>query len=179
MTPEELEKSIRENKGVKGGLNSGADVNDLFEKTKGRVVAGARIARTMVENSPAGVAVKSAVDFVQDPKFKENMTTGLKTAVKEGMTPLPVAAAKLGERLGNNPQVQEIISTGKEVLAEGMQKAKDMIDTVRGAIPESVKQASIQAVETTSPLIGALRRGVSIVGRDQDQSRKLEEPISR
>ena len=102
--------------------------------------------------------------------------------IKAGLTPLaplPVTAAKLGERLGNNPQVQEMMENGKEVLVAGMQKTREMIDTVRGAIPESVKQASMQAVERTAPLIGVLRRGASLVGKEQDQSRKQEESISR
>lgn len=154
-----------------------SELSSLVKKQNEQIREGMQNVRTVVENSPIGMAARSAVDFVQDPSFKENVINGVNRAVDVGATPLGVLAVRLGERLSNDPRVQETLAGGKEIISAGLKKTSEMIDRVRGAIPEPVQDVAHRAVETAAPVIGALRRGVTAV-LDQNKAKSQERASS-
>jgi hypothetical protein len=72
---------------------------------------------------------------------------------------IPGVAIKSAVEYAQSPEFKEKLDFGKEKLAEGVNRARSMIDQIRGAVPESVKASISDATDRLSPAIGPLRRG--------------------
>jgi hypothetical protein len=70
--------------------------------------------------------------------------------------------------------VGETYDTVHAAPSAGPQKTSEMINRVRGSIPEPGQTASSRAVDATMPVIGALRRGAA-PPLDQGQTRSQDQ----
>lgn len=92
----------------------------------------------------------------------ETMLEGASSLLKKA-TPAVGIGIAAGREIAQSTPLREVAAHAREDLAEGVRKTREMIDTVRGAIPPSVRSAMGKAAEAASPAIGVLRRGASLL----------------
>lgn len=77
-------------------------------------------------------------------------------------TPVGIAV-KQAVNYAKSPEFKEVVESGKEKLTAGVDRARAMIDDIRGALPQGVKTAVVTAADRVAPVIAPLRRGMSEV----------------
>lgn len=112
-------------KSFAGGMNSNPEFYTAVSSVEGNLRSPGQ--DFVMNHTPIGIAVKSAVGYAKSPEF------------------------------------QEKVEFGKEKLSAGVARARSMIDDIRGAIPQGVKDAAVRTAEAVSPAIAPLRRGLSEV----------------
>jgi hypothetical protein len=98
-------------------------------------------------------------NFYAAPGTKEPpMSIGEKIVMNH--TPVGIAV-KQAVSYAKSPEFREAVESGKEKLAAGVDRARAMIDDIRGAIPQGVKDAAASASDRVAPALAPLRRGIS------------------
>jgi len=87
---------------------------------------------------------------------------------------IPGVAIKSAVEYTQSPEFKEKLEFGKEKLTEGVNRARSMIDQIRGAVPESVKESISNATDRLSPVIGPLRRGLSAPFSSENDSVRVD-----